>query len=154
MTSVTPVILKDSNHTSIHLAPFPVVARVVAPSVGQGASAALSSACEVLRKVERGGAASRGASGSARGNEALLYFADPGFDRISGTQFGGILVQKSSPPTARQSICERPYKASGRNHICGQVTCTSGHSFCFRSSPRLHKPQRKSSKQTIAIRRM
>ena len=56
MTSVTPVILKDSNHTSIHLAPFPVVARVVAPSVGQGASAALSAELSVAEHLARAGA--------------------------------------------------------------------------------------------------
>ena len=56
MTSVTPVILKDSNHTSIHLVPFPVVARVVAPSVGQGASAALSAELSVAEHLARAGA--------------------------------------------------------------------------------------------------
>jgi len=56
MTSVTPVILKDSNHTSIHLAPFPVVARVVAPSVGRGARAALSAELSVAEHLARSGA--------------------------------------------------------------------------------------------------
>ena len=35
ITSITPAILRDSNHTSIHLAPFPVVARVVDSTVVQ-----------------------------------------------------------------------------------------------------------------------
>lgn len=56
MRSVTPVILKDSNHTSIHLLPFPVAARVVAPSVGQGAGAALSAELSVAEHLARAGA--------------------------------------------------------------------------------------------------
>lgn len=56
MTSVTPVILKDSNHTSIHLVPFPVVARVAAPRVGQGASTALSAELSVAEHLARAGA--------------------------------------------------------------------------------------------------
>ena len=42
ITSITPVILRDSNHTSIHLAPFPIVARVVDSTVVQGASVKLA----------------------------------------------------------------------------------------------------------------
>ena len=39
MTPTTPVILQDSNHTSLHLTPFPVVARVcTVPFVQQVAS--------------------------------------------------------------------------------------------------------------------
>lgn len=53
MTSVTPVILKDSNHTNIHLVPFPVVARVAAPRVGQGASTALSAELSVAEHLAR-----------------------------------------------------------------------------------------------------
>ena len=56
MTSVTPVILKDSNHTSIHLVPFPVVARVVAPRVGQDPSTALSAELLVAEHLARAGA--------------------------------------------------------------------------------------------------
>jgi len=56
MTSVTPVILKDSNHTSIHLVPFPVVARVVAPRVGQDPSTALSAELSVAEHLARAGA--------------------------------------------------------------------------------------------------
>ena len=56
MTSVTPVILKDSNHTSIHLVPFPVVARVVTPRVGQDPSTALSAELSVAKHLARAGA--------------------------------------------------------------------------------------------------
>ena len=55
MTSITPVVLRDSNHTSIHLAPFPVVARVAASSAGRGA-AALSAELSVAEYLARAGA--------------------------------------------------------------------------------------------------
>jgi Ser/Thr protein kinase RdoA (MazF antagonist) len=55
MTSVTPVVLKDSNHTSIHLAPFPIVARVAASSAGRDA-AALSAELSVAEYLARAGA--------------------------------------------------------------------------------------------------
>ena len=56
MTSVTPVVLKDSNHTSIHLVPFPVVARVVASNVGPDARAKLSAELSVADHLARVGA--------------------------------------------------------------------------------------------------
>ena len=55
MAPIMPVVLRDSNHTSIHLAPFPVVARVAASSAGRGA-AALSAELSVAEYLARAGA--------------------------------------------------------------------------------------------------
>jgi Ser/Thr protein kinase RdoA (MazF antagonist) len=56
MTSVTPTILRDSNHTSIHLVPFPVVARVVDSLAAQGACSKLSGELSIADHLARAGA--------------------------------------------------------------------------------------------------
>jgi Ser/Thr protein kinase RdoA (MazF antagonist) len=56
MASAAPVILRDSNHTSIHLVPFPVVARVARWSVGSGATEKLSAELSVAEYLARRGA--------------------------------------------------------------------------------------------------
>src|SRR5438132_13480646 len=55
LRSVTPVVLRDSNHTSIHLAPFPVVARVAASSAERGVAAS-SAELSVVDYLARAGA--------------------------------------------------------------------------------------------------
>jgi len=55
LRSVTPVVLRDSNHTSIHLAPFPVVARVAASSAERGVAAS-SAELSVADYLARAGA--------------------------------------------------------------------------------------------------
>jgi Ser/Thr protein kinase RdoA (MazF antagonist) len=55
MTSLVPVILRDSNHTSIHLRPFPIVARVVAPTVSQDMVPKLANELEVAQHLARAG---------------------------------------------------------------------------------------------------
>src|SRR5436309_1322202 len=56
MSSVAAVILRDSNHTSIHLVPFPVVARVARWTVGSGAADKLSAELAVAEHLARMGA--------------------------------------------------------------------------------------------------
>jgi hypothetical protein len=53
LSSVAPVILRDSNHTSIHLVPFPVVARVARWTVGSGATDKLSAELAVAEHLAR-----------------------------------------------------------------------------------------------------
>src|SRR5438094_8555809 len=55
MSSVAAVILRDSNHTSVHLVPFPVVARVARWSVGSGAANKLSAELSVAEHLARMG---------------------------------------------------------------------------------------------------
>ncbi len=56
MSVSAPVILRDSNHTSIHLGPFPIVARVVASKTAQNAGAKLASELSVAEHLARAGA--------------------------------------------------------------------------------------------------
>ena len=53
MSSLSPVILRDSNHTSIHLRPFPVVARVRASRVVKDAALDLADELEVAQHLDR-----------------------------------------------------------------------------------------------------
>jgi len=56
MAATAPVILRDSNHTSIHLGPFPIVARVMAAPAVRGAGGRLGSELSVAKHLARAGA--------------------------------------------------------------------------------------------------
>lgn len=56
MTSVAPMILRDSNHMSIHLAPSPVVARVATPDRDARASERSAKELAVANHLARAGA--------------------------------------------------------------------------------------------------
>lgn len=56
MVPIEPVILKDSNNTSIHLAPFPVIARVCTTAFVHSVNSKLEREVEVAQHLARAGA--------------------------------------------------------------------------------------------------
>jgi len=56
MGAIAPVVLKNSNHTNIHLAPFPIVARVVTPVVSRQVARNLADEVAVAQHLAHRGA--------------------------------------------------------------------------------------------------